>query len=161
MHMNQIQFIYKTHRELFKGTEVTINSPLGSWIWNETEFRSTARSFYDRCFWEVEETRSHILPYRDPSLPRTLTHITETWNGLQETEWASALDYQMILLKERKTLVDQINDKLKPFNLSPGFKESRRGFIPYCYHLVACGYSQALTVSITAKVLLLMCTYLY
>jgi hypothetical protein len=61
----------------------------------------------------------------------------------------------MILLKERKTLVDQINDKLKPFNLSPGFQEPRRVFIPYYYHLVACGYSQALTVSITAEVLLL------
>jgi hypothetical protein len=63
----------------------------------------------------VEETQSEILERRYPSLPPTLSHITETLNGLQETEWASALEYQIILLKERKTLVDQINNYLKPF----------------------------------------------
>jgi hypothetical protein len=39
------------------------------------------------------------------SLPPTFTHITEALNGLQETEWASASDHQMILLFEQNHLI--------------------------------------------------------
>jgi hypothetical protein len=77
---------------------------------------------------------------------------------LKRAEWAAALDHEIDRLKERNTFevcssVDQLNNKFKPVKSKFAFRITRKpdGSIKYRCRLVACGFSQAVSLA--------LCTY--